>query len=664
MHPFFRVSSSYGRCKQKGMARALMPYLSVLLLSCGIVIRECEGQEPKALPPAADSCDGIFISYDFLTRTKEFPHVKNVTAQSWAFKSTATVLNTGKEVVKAWKLFIEFQHDEILVSVSGGILDDGTEFPASVGNGTTFVGASVPDLDSAINTAQDLDQIQAVIQLIGTQFGVKPPTPPMPKTIKLLNDGYRCPKPSTQKSSMYACCKKDPKFKPTVQKTKFLERQKGDLPISYDVTQVYDNNYMVQVTIENEHFLGRLDHWNLTWVWTRGEFIYSMKGAFTREIESTGCISGEAGRYYRDMDFSKVLNCQKNPILSDLPPEKYNDDEIGKIPNCCKNGTLLPIVMDPSKSKSVFIMQVFKIPPDLNKTAIFPPEKWQITGILNPTYKCGSPRRVEPTRFPDPRGLEATVISIASWQIICNITAPTKKSRCCVSFSSFYNESVVPCNTCACGCDDNTKKCNPNLPPMLLPPEALLVPFDNRSQKTVAWAKLKHFTIPKKLPCPDNCGVSINWHVVSDYKGGWSGRITLFNWKTSDFANWYTALQFKKTPLGYQKAYSFNGTFMPTLNHTIFLQGLQGSNYLIALDNGTNPPVPGKQQSVLSFTKKYSQNIQIAKGDGFPSKVFFNGELCSLPTRIPVRSGNQPTVDLVYQLLLLALAYSISELVY
>ena len=79
-----------------------------------------------------------------------------------------------------------------------------------------------------------------------------------------------------------------------------------------------------------------------------------------------------------------------------MPPEKANDTEIGKIPHCCKNGTILPIHMDPSKSKSVFQMQVFKVPPDLNKTAIYPPEKWKIMGILNPDYKSGAPIRVDP----------------------------------------------------------------------------------------------------------------------------------------------------------------------------------------------------------------------------------------------------------------------------
>ncbi|KAJ1388332.1 COBRA, plant, partial [Sesbania bispinosa] len=556
------------------MTSALTYYLLVALLF-GFIHHLCEGQQPEALPPAAETCNGVFISYDFIGRRKEFPRLKNVTAQSWAFKATATVLNAGSEVVKSWKLFIGFQHKEILVSATGAVLIDGGDLPASVENGTTLAGASLPDLETSIDTAE---------------------------------------------SSMWACCKKDPKFKSKLPKTKFLPRQKGDLTISYDVLQVYDNNYLVQVTMENHNPLGRLDRWNLTWEWMRGEFIYNMKGAFTREVEYSGCIHGAAGEYYRDMDFSKVLNCQKHPIISDLPPEKYNDTDIGKIPFCCRNGTLLPTLMDSTQSKSVFQMQVFKVPPDMNKSAIYPPEKWKIMGVLNPDYKCGAPLRVEPSRFPEPRGLDASVITFASWQIVCNITRPTtRNTRCCVSFSAYYNESVVPCNTCACGCE-NTKHCNPKARAMLLPSEALLVPFENRTKKSVAWARLKHFRVPSKLPCGDNCGVSINWHVASDFKGGWSARITLFNWEPDPFQNWFTALQFKKASLGFEKVYSFNGTLLSRLNHTIFMQGVQGSNYLLGEDNGTNPKVPGKQQSVISFTKKNSPGIQIANGDGFPSK--------------------------------------------
>ncbi|KAJ4976189.1 hypothetical protein NE237_001295 [Protea cynaroides] len=614
---------------------------------------EAAKDTPPAPPPAQDNCDGIFVSYDFISRVKEYPHVKNASAQAWAFKSTASVLNAGALELKAWKIFIGFQHEEILVSASNAVLVDGDDLPAPVGNGTYLVGYPQADLKTSIDTANDLTQIEVLIEMTGTQFGVKPPGVPMPKTLRLENDGYKCPAPTKKKTSMHVCCARDPKFKAKkVKTTKFLPRLHGDLSITYDIIQATEGNYLAQVTMENNHPLGRLDHWNLTWEWMRGEFIYSMKGAYTHKKDPSDCIYGAPGQYYKDLDFSTVMNCEKKPIISDLPQDRAKDEKVGNIPNCCKNGTLLPTTMDKTKSKAAFQMQVFKLPPDLNRTAIYPPQRWKINGILNPDYKCGAPIRVDPTETADPSGLDLFSESIASWQIVCNITRPkSKSSHCCVSFSSFYNDSVIPCNTCSCGCPNNDT-CNPNARAMLLPPEALLVPFDNRTAKAKAWAHLKHQHIPNPLPCPDNCGVSINWHISSDYRKGWTARITLFNWEDVNFEDWFTAIQMNKAFPGYQNVYSFNGTRIPELNKTIFFQGLPGLTYLMGETNGTDPihgpRVPGKQQSVISFSKKQTPGINIVKGDGFPTKVFFNGEECALPTTFPKPSdGHQSHVSLV-----------------
>ncbi|KAE8728818.1 COBRA-like protein 10 [Hibiscus syriacus] len=616
----------------------------VALLLCLLNSRNhfCLSQEDGSdshptLPKGQESCKGIFIMYNFISREKEYPREKNATAQSWAFNSSVTILNMGTTELKAWKIFIKFQYQEILVSADGAVLTNSEDFPAPVGNGTYLSGYPQTDLETSIDTANDFRKIQAKVKLKGTQFGLRSPKNPMPKTIKLANDGYKCPSPTHKSSSMYLCCVKDKKLKANKTITKFLPRQKGDLLIAYDVTRAFVNNYLVLVTMENKNALGRLDHWNLTWEWTRGEFIETLKGAYVRELDTSNCLNGQAGVYYDQMDFSNVLNCQKNPIIFDLPPEKANDTQMGKVPYCCKNGTLLPTTMDGTKSKAAFQMQVYKLPPDLNRTVIYPPQKWKIVGVLNPDYKCGAPIRVEPFKFPDPSGLEAVKPAIASWQIVCNISRPTTGNfRCCVTFSAYYNKSVIPCDTCACGCEDTTQ-CNPDKRAMLLPPEALLVPFHNRSVKAKAWASIHHFRIPKPLPCGDNCGVSINWHVSSDYKQGWAARMTLFNWRRLNFENWFTALQFKKAGSGYERMYSFNGTFLSKLNHTIFVQGIEGMNYLIGLTNGSDPKedpdVPGKLQSVITFKKKGV--LDIAKGYGFPSRVYFNGEECALPSRIP-----------------------------
>lgn len=122
---------------------------------------------------------------------------------------------------------------------------------------------------------------------------------------------------------MYVCCVKDPKSKvKNANATKFLPRQEADLTIAYDVLQSFGNNYLAQVTIDNWSPLGRLDNWNLTWEWMRGEFIYSMRGAYTLKRDSASCIYGQAATYYQTFDFSPVMSCEKKPIIVDLPPER------------------------------------------------------------------------------------------------------------------------------------------------------------------------------------------------------------------------------------------------------------------------------------------------------------------------------------------------------
>lgn len=174
-------------------------FSSSFLLRTGVLAQDYDGDDTSVqLPKAAQSCNGIFITYEFLYREREYPYVKNATAQSYAFKSTATVLNTMTEDLKAWNIFIGFQHREILVSASGAVITDGTDFPANVENGTSFSGSSQPDLLNAVDTAGDLTQIMVKIDIKGTQFGVMPPGIPMPKTIRLENDGFKCPKAARQ----------------------------------------------------------------------------------------------------------------------------------------------------------------------------------------------------------------------------------------------------------------------------------------------------------------------------------------------------------------------------------------------------------------------------------------------------------------------------------
>ncbi|XP_062108700.1 COBRA-like protein 7 [Humulus lupulus] len=622
-------------------------------------------QTAVAPSPASDTCNGIFLSYAYTDGERIPPNLKTDRShQPYRFESTLTVLNNGLDELKSWKVFVGFQHDEYLVSASNAVLADGNSIPGAVGNGTVFAGFPMTDLNTAIETAGDLTQMSVQVKMVGTQFGVASPSVPLPTNISLANDGFVCAKPTMQgKSEMQVCCTVDKNFKSNVTvDEEFLPRQNGDLTIMYDVIRTYDSNYWAQVTMANHNPLGRLDNWKLSWEWMKDEFIYTMKGAYPTVLDSSDCVFGLQGQHYKDLDFANVFNCERKPTIIDLPLTKYNDSILGFKPYCCRNGTILPPHMDASKSISSFQLQVFKMPPDVNRSELSPPQNWKINGTLNPDYKCGPPARVSPSQFPDPSGLPTNSTAVASWQVVCNITVVKEASpRCCVSFSAYYNESVVPCNTCACGCSRNTDRtCSTSAQAMLLPPEVLLVPFENRTAKAVAWAQLKHLPSPNPMPCGDNCGVSINWHLATDYTKGWSARITLFNWDETTFPDWFAAVQMRRAVPGYQKMYSFNGTSLELngVNNTLFMQGNEGLNYLVAETDAVNPErdprIPGKQQSVISFTKKLTPGINVAAGDGFPTKVFFNGEECSMPSVFPTsdQRRNSATISSVLMLVL------------
>lgn len=644
------------------MAASVAPHAVVLglLLLAGLAAaqRGTTPTPPAAAAPAPDpGCNGIQLTYNFVDRTKIRPFVSDKNKQPYAFRANVTVVNGGTRPLKSWAVLVTFGYDEILVGVDGAVLTGGGDLPYNTtedaGNATSFSGYPQTDLLTPIATAGDLSQIQASVGIVGTLFA-GPGFDPLPTALSLDDPAYACPAATNLTSKVLStCCILTPEAEAnatvidanaTDPTKNFLPRGTGDLVITYDVLQAYPSSYLALVTLENNAKLGRLDNWRLSWEWRRGEFIYSMKGAHPSEVDTSGCIYGAPGQYYQSLDFSQVLNCDRKPVILDLPLSRYNDTQIGKIDNCCRNGTILPKSMDEAQSKSAFQMQVFKMPPDLNRTKLFPPANFKISGAssLNPDYTCGQPVPVSPTAFPDPSGLDSTTLAVATWQVVCNITT-TKgaKPKCCVTFSAYYNDSVIPCNTCACGCAANRRgpTCSTTAQSMLLPPEALLVPFDNRSQKALAWAELKHYNVPRPMPCGDFCGVSINWHVSTDYNKGWSARVTLFNWEDVDMANWFAAIVMDKAYDGFEKAYSFNATAVG--KNTIFMQGMEGLNYLVKQTNmsGIDYLVPGKQQSVLSFTKKLTPGINVVAGDGFPTKVFFNGDECAMPQRIPMSSG-------------------------
>lgn len=160
----------------------------------------------------------------------------------------------------------------------------------------------------------------------------------------------------------------------------------------------------------------KLDTWNLSWTWQEGEFISKMMGATTLHADVDVCLKGPAGKIFTgDPDLNKVFSCSTSPEIIDLPLDRTNDTLIGGIKYCCRNGTMWPQVLDPAKSKSAFIMNVFKLPPSsYHLETISPPGNWRFGDVGR--FKCGSPRRVKPTAYPDPYLLHETT-AFKTWEV-------------------------------------------------------------------------------------------------------------------------------------------------------------------------------------------------------------------------------------------------------
>ncbi|GJV50030.1 COBRA-like protein 7 [Tanacetum coccineum] len=618
-------------------------------------------------------CNAISLSYVYNSGFQIPPASATPPDQAYNFQSTLTLTNAGTGRLNSWRVFVGFQHREILVSASNAVVvGDGVSFPVNVsgGGGVVLAGFPVSDLKSGIETAGDFNQMQARVQFVGTQFGVAPPGVPLPASLYLVNDGYLCSNPSSPANNeTHVCCERDPNALPitTVEAEPFETRQEGDITIMYDILSSQETEYMAQVTISNHNTLGRLDYWQLSWDWMRDEFIHSMKGAYPSIIDTNPCIFGRQGEFYKDLDFSKALSCERRPTIIDLPLDKTNDTQLGLIPFCCRNGTLLPRSMDAIKSVSVFNMQVFKMPPDLNRTQLTPPQNWKINAELVigcedefiHSMKGAYPSIIDTNPCIFGRQGEFYKDLDFSKVLSCErrptiIDLPLDKTNdtqlglipfCCRngtllprSMDAIKSVSVFNMQVFKMPPDLNRTQLTP--PQNWKINDALLVPFDNRTTKIADFAKDNDRVLPDILPCSDNCGVSINWHLLSDFKDGWTARMTIFNWGETNFADWFAAVELDKSMAGFKDVFSFNGTRLMGSNNTIFLQGLPGLNYIVAEADGKNPKkdprVPGMQQSVISFTKKNIPGLDVARGDGFPNKVYFNGLECSVPPVLPI----------------------------
>ncbi|WOL18359.1 COBRA-like protein 7 [Canna indica] len=96
--------------------------------------------------------------------------------QPYAFRATATVLNHGTADLLAWTLLVPFRHRELIVSVGGGVLSNGSAFPYNTtldANSTASPQEMKPDATVALRVqgrSGTTDKLLEAVKKLVAQF--------------------------------------------------------------------------------------------------------------------------------------------------------------------------------------------------------------------------------------------------------------------------------------------------------------------------------------------------------------------------------------------------------------------------------------------------------------------------------------------------------------
>ncbi|EEF47735.1 Protein COBRA precursor, putative [Ricinus communis] len=216
----------------------------------------------------------------------------------------------------------------------------------------------------------------------------------------------------------------------------------GNITIKWDVMSWTPDGYVAVVTMYNFQQYRHIQApgWTLGWTWAKKEVIWSMVGAQTTE-------QGDCSKFKGNVPHC----CKKDPTVVDLlPGTPYNQ----QIANCCKGGVINSWAQDPATAVSSFQVSVGAAGTS-NKTVRLP--KNFTLKAPGPGYTCGPAKIVRPTKFVTPDKRRVTQ-ALMTWNVTCTYSQflAQKTPTCCVSLSSFYNDTIVGCPTCACGCQNST----------------------------------------------------------------------------------------------------------------------------------------------------------------------------------------------------------------
>uniref|UniRef100_A0A0E0LN24 COBRA-like protein n=1 Tax=Oryza punctata TaxID=4537 RepID=A0A0E0LN24_ORYPU len=385
----------------------------------------------------------------------------------------------------------------------------------------------------------------------------------------------------------------------------------GNITIKWDVMSWTPDGYVAMVTINNYQTYRQImsPGWTVGWTWARREVIWSMVGAQATE-------QGDCSRFKANIPHC----CRRTPAVVDLlPGVPYNQ----QIANCCRGGVLPAYGQDPAAAVAAFQVSVGQAG-TTNRTVKLP-KNFTLLGP-GPGYTCGHAKVVPSTVFLTPDRRRKTQ-ALMTWNVTCTYSQhlASKYPSCCVSFSSFYNETIVPCAKCACGCDAH-KPCVRS----------------ERDRKRLAVTG-KHnanahahrgggnggAAAAALLQCTTHmCPVRVHWHVKLNYKEYWRAKITIANFNyRMNYTGWTLVAQHPNLD-NITEVFSFD--YKPvisygSINDTAMFYGLKYFNDQL-MEAGPHGNV---QSEVLM--RKDARTFTFRQGWAFPRKVYFNGDECQMP---------------------------------
>ncbi|XP_010548878.1 PREDICTED: COBRA-like protein 6 [Tarenaya hassleriana] len=405
----------------------------------------------------------------------------------------------------------------------------------------------------------------------------------------------------------------------------------GNITIKWDLI-VGGSAPTVLVTITNLQQYRHIEQpgWRISWDWKNHEAIWDIRGAeATEQGNCSAFLSSSAPPPHC---------CLRHPVIVDLlPGSPYNL----QVANCCRGGFISSMNQDSSKFASSFQMSIGSSDTEPYEFSV--PENFTL-GV--PGYTCGNATSVEPTKFTE-KNRRHKKQALATWHITCVYSQiqSSPAPKCCVSLSAFYNETVVPCQRCSCGCQglSGARCVNKGEAPQLL---------QQHQDPTVE--------VPPVVQCTRHmCPIKVHWHVKVNYREYWRVKVTVTNFNViKNYSEWNLVVLHPNLK-SIQQVFSFN--YKPLrqygyLNDTAMFYGLPFYNDVLLQSGET-----GNVQSEI-LLKKDQGNFTFSEGWAFPRRILFNGDECVMPSpddypRLPNRAASADISLLPVFLSVLLLAF-------